>query len=261
MVNPPFSLAENLLQFTPSETSPSNPKQPHIAIISAPALFQALQLSGSKIFALLSLKEKELILKALIQSRALYLAMANEMPKSIAQRMTKQMKSFTWENKRPLMNWMDATQPNENGGLGLPDIEARLEAIQVMWLKKYLAPLTERPIWAFVTDQIVFKYTQKTPAVNDRNKINWVLQTWDITNTKERKIPDYIKEMLKNGRKYNIGYDTIVAGKDQRRKMPLWHHVGVLDNYSWNKKLASCLRLTHKIRTVGDLEDYMAKDS
>jgi len=67
--------------------------------------------------------------------------------------------------------------------------------------------------------------------------------------------------MLKNGRKYNIGYDTIVAGKDQRRKMPLWHHVGVLDNYSWNKKLASCLRLTHKIRTVSDLEDYMAKDS
>ena len=43
----------------------------------------------------LSLKGKELILKALIQSRALYLAMANEMPKSIAQRMTRQMKSFT----------------------------------------------------------------------------------------------------------------------------------------------------------------------
>jgi len=130
-----------------------------------------------------------------------------------------------------------------------------------MWLKKYLAPLDERPIWAFVTDQIVFKYTQKTPAVNDRNKINWALQTWDITETKERKIPNYIKEMLKIGRKYNIGYDTIVAGKDQRRQMPLWHHVGVLDNHSWNKKLASCLRLTHKIRTVGDLEDYIEKDS
>jgi len=27
--------------------------------------------------------------------------------------------------------------------------------------------------------------------------------------------------MLKIGKKYNIGYDTIVAGKDQRRKMPL----------------------------------------
>jgi len=52
LVNPPFSLAENSLQFTPSETSPSNPKRPHIAIISVPALFWASWLLGSKIFAL-----------------------------------------------------------------------------------------------------------------------------------------------------------------------------------------------------------------
>jgi len=67
--------------------------------------------------------------------------------------------------------------------------------------------------------------------------------------------------MLKIGRKYNIGYDAIVARKDQRRKMPLWHHVGVLDNHSWNKKLASCLRLTQKVKTVGNLKDYLKKDS
>jgi len=52
LVNPPFSLVENPLQFTPSETSLSNPKQPHIAIISAPALLWASRLSGLKIFAL-----------------------------------------------------------------------------------------------------------------------------------------------------------------------------------------------------------------
>jgi len=52
LVNPLFSPAENPLQFTSSETSLSNPKQPHIVIISAPALLQASQLSGSKIFAI-----------------------------------------------------------------------------------------------------------------------------------------------------------------------------------------------------------------
>ena len=67
--------------------------------------------------------------------------------------------------------------------------------------------------------------------------------------------------MLKISRKYNINYDAIVAGKDQRRKIPLWHHVGVPDNHSWNKKLASCLKLTHKVKTVGDLKDYLKKDS
>jgi len=57
----------------------------------------------------LSSKGKKLILKALIQSRTLYLTTANEMPKSIVQRMTRQMKSFIWKNKKPLMNWMDVT--------------------------------------------------------------------------------------------------------------------------------------------------------
>ena len=52
LVNPPFSPAENLLQFTPFETSLFNPKRPHIAIISAPALLQASCLSGSKTFFL-----------------------------------------------------------------------------------------------------------------------------------------------------------------------------------------------------------------
>ena len=52
LVNPPFFLVENPLQFILSETSPSNPKRPHIAIISALALLWASQLSGLKIFAL-----------------------------------------------------------------------------------------------------------------------------------------------------------------------------------------------------------------
>jgi len=52
LVNLLFSPAENPLQFTPSETSLSNPKRPHITIISAPALLWASWLSGSKIFAL-----------------------------------------------------------------------------------------------------------------------------------------------------------------------------------------------------------------
>jgi len=52
LVNPPFSPAENPLQFTPSETPPSNPKRPHIAIISVPALLRASRLSGSKAFSL-----------------------------------------------------------------------------------------------------------------------------------------------------------------------------------------------------------------
>jgi len=41
LVNPLFSPVENPLQFIPSEMSLSNPKQPHIEIINAPALLWA----------------------------------------------------------------------------------------------------------------------------------------------------------------------------------------------------------------------------
>jgi len=52
LVDSLFSPAEKPLQFTPSETFLSNPKQPHIAIIIAPALLQASRLSGLKTFSL-----------------------------------------------------------------------------------------------------------------------------------------------------------------------------------------------------------------
>ena len=35
--------------------------------------------------------------------------------------------------------------PREEGGLGIPSIETRNKAIQVMWLKKYLAKPEEKP--------------------------------------------------------------------------------------------------------------------
>ena len=52
LVNPPFSLVENSLQFTPSVIFLSNPKQPHIAIINVLALLWASHLSGLTTYSL-----------------------------------------------------------------------------------------------------------------------------------------------------------------------------------------------------------------
>jgi len=41
----------------------------------------------------------------------------------------------------------------------------RIEAIQIMWLKKYLAPKNKRPDWAYVVDQIIFNNLQKAPKI------------------------------------------------------------------------------------------------
>src|SRR5882762_11214892 len=86
-----------------------------------------------------SYKGKELLLKTLVQSKALFLATVNGMPKDIIDKMTKQMKNFLWDEKpKGYMNWKGSTAPKSKGGLDIPDIETRLLAIQTMWIKKFL---------------------------------------------------------------------------------------------------------------------------
>jgi len=125
----------------------------------------------------LSTSGKELILKSLVQSRALFLATVNGIPKDIEKRMEKQMKAFLWDNKKATMNWKEASQPRKIGELNMPNIKTRIEAIQIMWLKKYLAPKCERPNWAYVVDQIIFNNLQKNPKIKKQNRISWIFQS------------------------------------------------------------------------------------
>jgi len=54
------------------------------------------------------------------------------MPKDIQKRMEKQMKDFLWNDKKATMNWKEASQPREVGGLNMPNIEMRIEVIQII---------------------------------------------------------------------------------------------------------------------------------
>ena len=40
--------------------------------------------------------------------------------------------------------------------------------------------------------------------------------------------------------------------------MIVWHHVmKTKENYSWNKLAAKCLRETHRVQTIGELNDFI----
>ena len=40
--------------------------------------------------------------------------------------------------------------------------------------------------------------------------------------------------------------------------MIVWHHVmKPKENYSWNKLVAKCLRETHRVQTVGEVNDFI----
>ena len=129
-----------------------------------------------------------------------------------------------------------------------------------MWLKKYLAPKCERPDWVYIVDQIIFNNIQKYPKITKENKISWIFQSWNETGKKDA-IPKFINEMIKIGRKYKIEYDVLEAGPRPRQLLPIWHHIGIEDNYSQNKKLAICLREKHKIIETGELNKFIKSNS
>src|ERR1700733_8480242 len=80
-----------------------------------------------------TLKARVLLAKALVQSRAIYLAMVNGMPKSIEKKMTKQIESFFWKGRKPQVKWDILCKPVKEGGINAPSIRIRNEAIDIMW--------------------------------------------------------------------------------------------------------------------------------
>ena len=68
------------------------------------------------------------------------------------------MMDFLWDRrKKGLITMEAASAPRENGGLGIPNIELRQKAIQIMWLKKYLDTKEKRLTWAWLADNLIAK--------------------------------------------------------------------------------------------------------
>jgi recombinational DNA repair protein RecR len=202
----------------------------------------------------LSYRGKELVLKALIQSRAMFLATVNGLPNDIETEMKKMYKDFVWDNKpRGIMKWESIIRPRKEGGLAIPDIKSRIEAIQIMWIKRWLAPPEKRPYWAYIMDAIIHKNIAKEPNVDDNAKVNWISQSWHESEAKETKISRGIKQLLKVARKYNIEINAPKYSLETKLKLPIWHNINCINNYQWNKKAAKEMRNDFEIMTIYDL--------
>jgi len=203
----------------------------------------------------LTTKGKELILKSLVQSKAVFLATVNGMPKEVETEMKKMYHKFLWNGKaKGVMKWEQVIEKRSRGGLGIPDISARIEAIEIMWIKKWLSPNSKRPKWAYIMDMILNENIAKTPIIDQRSRMNWLIQSWHESNAKNVKLSNNIRRMLKIARKYNITPIAPKYDREAKTNQPLWHNTMMKKaNYQWNKKSARCLRQNHNIRTIGDL--------
>jgi len=202
----------------------------------------------------LTLRGKELVLKALVTSRSWFLAAVNGMPDHIEREMTKTMKDFVWNgNQRGLMRLDYTAETREKGGLGIPDLKTRMKAIDIMWLKKFLEAPEKRPTWCWVADALISAdtYLHSTPKVDDLSRIKLALQTWRTRQGKHSKLPDCLKRMLKVAEKYNTRVLARKTDSTLKNEMIIWHHTyGDKNNYVMNKAASKCLRRKHKLKTV-----------
>src|SRR5712691_6562983 len=103
-----------------------------------------------------SLDGKARLVQAIVGGFTQFLTQVQGMPTQVEVALNKIISSFLWDDglgPRIAMEFLH--QPKEAGGLGILNIHARNEAIDLMWLKAYLNFSPSRQPWAAVTDLII----------------------------------------------------------------------------------------------------------
>ncbi len=202
-----------------------------------------------------TLRGKKLIVGLEVGSRTQYLTRVQTMPKSVEDRLEKIIRGFVWDGqKRPPVSLGTLQKKVEEGGIGLLDIKARNEAIDLMWVKEYLNLAPSRPKWAAIADALFARATDPTSrAAGHEALLNPFLQTWDASTHHKRNLPKDLARLITTAKKYDVR--VTVRNPDEQIKglMPGWYHIGNQPgSYKTNTVAGRCLRANHGVRTVAD---------
>ncbi|KAI0349254.1 hypothetical protein OH77DRAFT_1432221 [Trametes cingulata] len=76
--------------------------------------------------------------------------------------------------------------PIQDGGLGLLNLKARNEAIELVWLKEYLNLSATRPRWAVLADALLARAVSASSRNVDVDaRFNVFMQTWKVSTRGE----------------------------------------------------------------------------
>ncbi|KAF5336214.1 hypothetical protein D9758_017782 [Tetrapyrgos nigripes] len=207
------------------------------------------------------------IVQMVIGGMTQYLTQVQGMPKPIEKKMSKRIQNFVWaEKQKNPVNKSTVHGPIEQGGRKVLDIEARNDAIEVMWAKSYLTFGASRPLWAKVADVL---FALNTPSSQtERNvapevKKNILLQSWktSIKQTPATAATNDLQKLLHTFKEYGIRQEGRAFGREILREMPIWYHKHAdLKIRQLNHSSASeCLRKNHNLLTVGQAEQLAAR--
>ena len=86
----------------------------------------------------LSFHGRALLANSLGLSLLWYLASFIAMPDMVVRRVNSLLFSFLWQEKRELVARSSLTQPSRLGGLGVVDVQSKVSALHVMWVRRFL---------------------------------------------------------------------------------------------------------------------------
>ncbi|VDC04552.1 unnamed protein product [Peniophora sp. CBMAI 1063] len=196
-----------------------------------------------------------------------FLAMCQGMPKYIIDRVTKLQQNFIWKGSRyPTINIKQLQRSKYEGGLGLIDLHARIKAIQVMRIKRWLNG-EEQPRWAnFANAIIASRVTQEEEARSDE-ELRWnpFTQAWLPPGNSHLAShwPQELQEIMNTASKLDIALHILFPSQELRKRLPIWNHIALTStNQRIRVKVRNLLRLEtseclwkeHGVSTVEDLE-------
>ncbi len=202
-----------------------------------------------------TLQGKKHVVQMIIGGMTQYFTTVQRMPDDIVIRLTRIIRGYLWDDRHNTPVGMEhVCLPAEHGGLGMLDLRARSEAIDVMWLRSYLDLSEARPIWAYVADDILAKHVPKDVRLREADlRVNPFLQNW---KPKTRGLPPELEGIMTVAKKYGLRLEGLAFSRDILNSMPMWGHAQAdrkqLSRLTFPSKLLTCLQSRHRVRSVGD---------
>jgi hypothetical protein len=175
-------------------------------------------------------------------SRTQYLTQVNGMPPAVLKHVLKSQKEFMNNGKSSMISREQLMAPKEMGGLGMLDLEARNEAIQLVKAGSLAeTDPQKRAFWASLARHHLGKRVVKQPVVADDAKTEILVQKYKVSR---RAYPNQHKDMLKCLENRGLTFKANLPSEELQRKMPLWHHPeeGEVRLQGNNGPKAKCLR-------------------
>ncbi len=205
---------------------------------------------------------RKLIIGMEVGGRTQFLAKAQGMPENVERKLIDTIFHFIWNGeKKPRIGRDTVHLPLKDGGINLLDIAARNEAIELTWLKDYLALDSDRPPWALVADLTMARAVKAASrSVNGDARINCFLQTWDVSLRQSAGLSATLRRMMKIALKHNVCADSPNPTEELKMKLPIWYHIGREEGRNPANTVASkCLREKHEVVSVLDCSKVAAR--